>query len=360
MLFCYCCAIVVAADAAAAAAAAARSGAASQQNAAAEPQPPHVIWSTSGGGIRSMIANMGYAANFAAAGLITDNSTMFTGMSSASGGTWFMVQFFFSRPFFDAIVTSTPDSLATFVSNWIDAYQSTQSSSPASQLCKALYTLDEETDRFTNLQDFLYMCSFASDWALTVSNFLELTSTVYGDASLIDRLASGDNIITPLADAYLQIQMSIGASARSSDLSNITFFGPASGGGELYTTPLPLSWGTATTNDNGGDWFPKGVTNLSSITAPSSETFNINDYKMYDLFPAKDDASIYTPNLFNYESKENKMPIPFNGKPNVAQVAAASSAYGASLSAGIPTSLAQYVSALNCLVLAKIEERRFQ
>ena len=292
--------------------------------------------------MRSMVANIGYASSFAALGLITENSTKFAGISSTSGGSWFTLLFFFSRPFFDAIVSSTPDEVATFVTNLTSSFASVKpdAPSPVSQFCQDIHKYVSFTSIF---DDILFTCSFTSDWKKFIAAFLDSAATRYGDDKLTDRLASGENIISPLSDAWLQIQTSLGASARSSDLLNVSYFGPV---GELQTTPVPLSWGTDTTR--GGAWFPSGVTNQSVTIVQSSKTFNTSDYSYSNLFPAAKDAPLYSPNLLGVDTVESlKTPIPFGGEPLVLQLAAASSASAAATSGAIPSSFAQALSFLN-------------
>ena len=289
-----------------------------------------------------MAANIGYASSFAALGLITENSTKFSGISSTSGGSWFTLLLFFSRPFFDAIVSSTPDDVATLVTTLTSVFESVKPDSPSSvsQFCQDIQRYVSFSSTF---DDILSTCSFTADWEKFVTAFLQNAAAEYGDDNLADRLVSGENIISPLSDAWLQIQMSVGASARSSDLLDVSYFGPA---GELQTTPLPLSWGTGTTK--GGAWFPSGVTNQSATIVQSAKTFNTNDYSYSTLFPAPNDAPRYSPNLLGVETVESlEMPVPFGGEPLLGQLAAASSAAAAATTGAIPSSFAQAISFMN-------------
>ena len=293
--------------------------------------------------MRSMAASIGYASSFAALGLITENSTKFAGMSSTSGGSWFTLLFFFSRPFFDAVVSSTPDEVATLVTNLTSAFASVEADSPSfvSQFCQDIHKYVS----FSSIFDvILTTCSHTANWEKFVAAFLDNAAARYGDDKLTDRLASGENIVSPLSDTWLQIQTSLGASARSSDLRNDSYFGP---GRELQTTPVPLSWGTD--KMRGGGWFPLGVTNQSATVVEAPKTFNMNDYSYRTLFPAANDAPLYSsPNLLGAESAESfKMPVPFGGEPLVSQLAAASSAAAAATSGAIPSSFAQTISLLN-------------
>lgn len=294
--------------------------------------------------MRSFAANIGYASSFAALGLITGNSTKFSGISSTSGGSWFTLQLFFSHPFFDAIVSSTPDEVATLVSNLTSAFASVQPDSPpsVSQFCQDIQKYVSFSSIF---DDILSICSFTADWEKLVVAFLDNAAVGYGDDKLAERLASGENIISPLSDAWLQIQMSIGASARSSDLLDVSYFGPV-GALQLQTTPVPLSWGTEVETARGGAWFPAGVTNQSASIVQSSKTFNTHDYSYSNLFPVANDVPFHSPNLQETVGGL-KMPVPFGGKPTVSQLAAASSAVAAATSGGIPSSFAQTISFVN-------------
>ena len=296
--------------------------------------------------MRSMVANIGYASIFAALGLITENSTKFSGISSTSGGSWFTLLLFFSRPFFDAIVSSTPDEVATLVTNLTSAFASVQPDSPSSvsQFCQDIQKYVSFSSTF---DDILSTCSFTADWEKFVTAFLQNAAARYGDDALADRLVSGENIISPLSDAWLQIQMSVGATARSSDLLNISYFGPSDSGElQLQTTPVPLSWGTGTTK--GGAWFPLGVTNQSATVVQATKTFNTNDYSYSNLFPAPNDAPRYSPNHLGVDTVESlKMPIPFGGEPLLTQLAAASSAAAAATTGAISSSFAQTISFVN-------------
>ena len=146
-------------------------------------------------------------------------------VSSNSGGSWFTLPFFFSRPFFDAIVSSTPDEVAMLVTNLTSTYASVQpdwsSSSASQQFCQEIQQFIPFSSAF---EDIFSQCSFTAEWEKFVTAFLD--NMGYGDDKLAERLVSGENVISPLSDAWLQIQMSVGASARSSDLLDISYFGP--------------------------------------------------------------------------------------------------------------------------------------
>lgn len=297
--------------------------------------------------MRSFAANIGYASSFAALGLITGNSTKFSGIASNSGGTWFTLQLFFSRPFYDAIVSSTPDEVAKLVTKLTSAFASIPNDSPSavSHFCQDIQKYVSFTSVF---EDLLTTCQSTTNWEPFIAAFLDSAAAEYGDEKLAERLVSSENIISPLSDAWLQIQMSLGASARSSDLLDVSYFGPV---GALQTTPVPLSWGTEAETTKGGAWFPSGVTNQSASIVQSTKTFDTNDYSYSNLFPAANDAPFYSPNLLGVETEGGlKMPVPFGGKPMLSQLAAASSAYPAAASAAIPSSFAQTISYVNSTI----------
>ena len=77
-------------------------------------------WSASGGGWRAMVANMGFANLFQHAGLLGNDSSSFTAISTNSGGSWFSTQFFYSPEFF-AHVMGDADQLSEYVESWMNA-----------------------------------------------------------------------------------------------------------------------------------------------------------------------------------------------------------------------------------------------
>src|SRR6056300_271886 len=83
-----------------------------------------IVWSTSGGGWRSMVAQSAYAQVFSNLGILdtkeeasSDNDIdrpRIRVMAGASGSGWFMAQFAFSENYYKAVVDGTPASLAQF------------------------------------------------------------------------------------------------------------------------------------------------------------------------------------------------------------------------------------------------------
>ena len=91
---------------------------------------PGIIWTSTGGGWRSMAASTAYAQVFSNLGMLgggdDSDTTKISSVATTSGSSWWSAQFFFSKSYYDTIVNGTPESLGEFTSKWFAAYASSQ------------------------------------------------------------------------------------------------------------------------------------------------------------------------------------------------------------------------------------------
>ena len=223
-------------------------------------------WSSSGGGIRAMVANIGYAHLFHKLGLLealdmdtnsdtntntttttntdmdtdritatttaksnhtTGNTTTnttnyyFSGISTNSGGTWFGLQFFFSPLFYGNVVTSNTTRTQQFIVDWLLAYRDytdTVPLVPRNLLCRALHPILRLSRRAAWLQDIQDFCDFLTYYGPSYPNYirgmLRATSTHYHDPDLIHRFVNTTNRVRPLQRVEYAIQIGMATNSK--------------------------------------------------------------------------------------------------------------------------------------------------
>ncbi|CAB9501540.1 expressed unknown protein [Seminavis robusta] len=81
-------------------------------------------WSSTGGGWRAMFACVGFANVFQQAGLMTEDSSLFSAIATNSGASWFLVQLFYSQAFYDqTVMAASPEDLYNFTVQWMGTYE---------------------------------------------------------------------------------------------------------------------------------------------------------------------------------------------------------------------------------------------
>lgn len=82
-----------------------------------------------------MFACVGFASVFKQAGLISEDSSLFSAISTSSGASWFSTQLFYSPEFFSTTVPASPDELYDFVISWMDTYLTISVNVTNSEVC---------------------------------------------------------------------------------------------------------------------------------------------------------------------------------------------------------------------------------
>ena len=213
------------------------------------PQQQPLRWSSSGGGLRAMVANIGYAHLFHKVGLFdtalssdddTNDTTtssaaasltqqqpssQFSGISTNSGGTWFSVQFFYSPQFYENVVTSNTTRTYQFILDWLSSYREyidTVPLAPRNIFCRAL-------NIFRNdglLKDVADLCDFLTYFGPSFPNFIRgmllSTSTNYDDPDLINRLVNPSNRVRPLQNTEYYIQTAVATNSKFTSPNHTT------------------------------------------------------------------------------------------------------------------------------------------
>ena len=296
-----------------------------------------------------MSADMGFANLFSKIGLINTGNSLFSAISTTSGGSWFSTQFFFSPEFHDNVAGVTPEKLRIFVLDWMNAYLDWAKTIPPDtthcNFSSATTVMGEFQDQVES-QLCNVLLHIHGNWAQFITDMLNATSNHYKDPSFIDRIAVGRNRVPSLNQTDLLIQTTLVPSARTSAvLGTLVLVGPQDTPNSVYSTLLPARY---TIDDTSAAFTLGSATPLQVYThkfAPS--TFSYSDWQEYFLYPNRSNGTILiSPPPF---SAKSPIPLsdPFNSSDVVtAQLAAISSAAVGVFSSFAPSVLAQTTSLL--------------
>jgi hypothetical protein len=307
-------------------------------------------WASTGGGWRAMTSITAFANVFAQAGLLSNTSSAFTSVSTESGASWFSTQFFYSQPYYEATITSTPDELSDFILQWMNTYLNMTEALGTNPQCDIL-----DQYNMTGLDIVRDYCNvfvyYNGDWAQFVNDMMEDASTAYGDSYLISRLASADNRVSALSSTDLYVQTSLTANSRIRGTSDSTavYLGPSSltsssTNPQVYSAAIAVQYSVSddetfyysTVSEHGID--------LEAYSQTVSNSFNFpNGYKEFGTFPATSQAALI--DVPEGSTSTGSFVLPFGGgDAEVGQIAAASSAAIGQISPLTPSTLNQYLS----------------
>jgi hypothetical protein len=312
---------------------------------------PGYLWTATGGGWRSMVANSAYAQVFSNIGLL-DNIDI---VGTTSGSSWFSSQFFFSENYYRAVVDGTPESLGNFTRSWFEAYASTQADVGTS--CGSLQELCDLASKLppTNpLSDFAklipLMVYFDFSWPNLMFAMFNATSASYGDTSLVDVDATNANKLNVVEGMDVCFHTSLAPNMRSKEDNTVSFLLESPGGvTAAWTVPLPVDWCVGGVLGEG--WNGKVPSSASVYPAPGSwpETSSmLKDFPMYPPTPST--SSLFAQPAGN-ASGTISMNEAFGGVPTAVQISTASSSTMGYLSEELMSVFAQYFS----LITAGIE-----
>ena len=272
--------------------------------------------------------------------------------------SWYSTQLFYSKPFYDATVTSSPDDLRDFVDLWLDSYANLTARASASlagsnitAICQDLPDVDE--DNLVSICELVI--AYGGDWAAFIKDMLHETSVAFGDADFVTRAASAEGRIGPLRDVDLITQTGMTPTARvvkERSADAYVYVGPTAE--SYYTTPIPAAY-VVTSDDEtpiNGWWIgPAGSELLvSNPMAPgNSPGFDFSDWESFDLFPPNDNATTTMSRTDAFGRplslvKPFQVPFSTSGATSVVQAAATSSALLGSFSGLTPSVFAQSLS----------------
>jgi hypothetical protein len=303
-----------------------------------------VMWASSGGGWRAMISNMGFANAFSRVGLISKDHCDFDLVSSNSGGSWFMIQFFYSSAFFDRILVDDPDQLRDFVLEWMGAYREFQPERSNDARCSSLKTLGAVIPQLSLLAEYCdLLAPMDYDYALTIQGMLNATSAVYGDPDFVSRIVNAGNRLPVFQNTDFYVQMGLAPNARS-DNGNIVTLGPNQNPSQVYSVPLPMQYAV----QKDASFFNYAVDDKDlpfvSTTFAAPTSYNSTDWEDYFRYPPPESASVLTTitKLTNRSTTTSFFRKPFGGMdPTVAQLAGSASSVFATYSASDPSIFSQ-------------------
>ena len=310
------------------------------------------LWASTGGGWRAMTSITAFANVFAQAGLLTNTASSFKALSTESGASWFSTQFFYSQPYYDATISSSPDELSDFILQWMDTYLTLTEGLGTVPQCEFLDKFN--TTNVNILRDYCTVfTNYDGDWAQFVHDMLEDASKAYGDEGLVTRLASYDNRVSALSSTDLYVQTTLAANSRipgttDSNSSTAVYLGPSSSSNsqpQVFSAGIAVQYSVtddktlyySTVSEQGID--------LQTYTEAVSDSFNFpRGYKEFGVYPATDQtALIDVPG--GASNTIGSFAVPFGGgDAEVGQIASASSAAIGQLSPLVPSTVNQYLS----------------
>eukprot|EP00567_Pseudictyota_dubia_P003330 CAMPEP_0197434436 /NCGR_PEP_ID=MMETSP1175-20131217/2164_1 /TAXON_ID=1003142 /ORGANISM="Triceratium dubium, Strain CCMP147" /LENGTH=579 /DNA_ID=CAMNT_0042963153 /DNA_START=73 /DNA_END=1812 /DNA_ORIENTATION=+ len=313
---------------------------------------PNLRWASSGGGWRSMVADMGYANIFQKAGFLGDGAnTQFGAISTSSGGSWFSTQLFYDQFFFDKVTFDAPNALYDYVREWMQSYYDYQQDMKSNPECDVFGNL---TKVFPALSELEGLCNIFVDyngsWAVFVEGMLQ--NAPLNNTDFVNTPADPQHKIASLASTDLLIQTSLTPVSRIRETSELVYITPSSSlSGEnlrrrgtktsVYAVPIGLQY--AVKDDSTLFYYAIGDMSLETVVGPAPEDFAFDDYRNYFLYPPTD-GTVLTSVPSEEVTSPGPFDAPFGGSPTVSQVAAASSATIGDLSGVVNSVLAQYFS----------------
>jgi hypothetical protein len=309
-------------------------------------------WASSGGGWRSMISNIGYANAFTQAGLIdpVQGKCNFTAISSNSGGSWFTTQFFYSQPFFDNVVSRDKTSVYDFIINWLQSYKDFLEGIPRNALCLEVSPFG----KIMRLNDLSSVCDiglyYRGSYGGLIDGMLRKVSTGFGDPGLPDRFANAENRVLALRETDLFVQTSLAANSRytssskglvrSSDGVNYVSLSDSD---KVLAVPLAAHYAVKANRAVFRFAVPDSSLPLKTYQARGPDQLRYDDWVDFHLYPSGDNRDIFASKLPS-TSGSGLLAEPFRGNPNVAEIAAVSSATLSHFSGAAPSLFAQYSS----------------
>lgn len=343
-----------------------------------------IRWASTGGGWRSMFACMGFGYVFQQAGVLDDDHSHFTAVSTNSGGSWFSTQAFYSPEFYaQTVMAESPEDVQAFALKWMESYLNVAKDFESNPICDitdliggASNTTDgNSTDTSAIdplLQTFSEFCdmllAYEGDWTAFMEDMIAAAAADYGDPDLASRIVNPDNRIFPLQQTDLLVQSAVLANSRirgelvavngtTEEMDVITHLGPSAGQSinrdDIYSLTLSAAYTVNSTYS--GFQYNKQDTRRSTdlglfVEEGSSPEF---DFETYDdshfLYPPSPNATVTTPT----DTPPSGGMRPAFGGPsttNVVQIASVSSAALGSFSPLAPSTFAQSLSKMRAAV----------
>jgi len=302
-----------------------------------------------------MVSNMGVANLAMQAGLFPspadDSATArskFAGVATNSGSSWFSLQLFYSRNFYDKVMASDAEELFAFVADWMTAYGDMYGAPapefgpqcPPGEAAQGLCPV---------------LAAFGGNWAAYVDAMLNATSTnAYDYPDFTTTVVNAENRVPYLQDTCIHIQMSLAPNAQvrdGGDTNQGGYVGPGAGGGggdddalgnDVYTVPISTHYSV---RNNGDVQFVFASDQAGSVVLTGegpSANFTFAEFEPFTMFPGTD-GTLTT--LYDGDEVASLEPLSSStvrsAPTTVAQVAAFTSAAAAVLSPLVPSMFAQ-------------------
>ena len=346
----------------AAAAAAAAAAASSSSASAAE----DIVWSTSGGGWRSMVAQSAYAQVFSNLGILdtkeasSDNDIdrpRIRVMAGTSGSDWFIAQFAFSENYYKAVVDGSPASLAQFTQDWMDAYATTQANIPPT--CGILQELCDMGASSGPLSEVaaLFPLSKFYNWSwpnIVYAMFNATSNSVYDDSEFVSVKASSQTKLSTLDGVDICFHTSLLPNARAYDANTITYLAQDyTNISSSYTVPLPYDYCVGDTTTT---WLPESFPGGNVYNLNRNESFaNSNVVKGFPMYPPKASDGLFVTPQRDKDTNETDvvslspqdMSLPFGDDPTALQLSVAASSAMGCISEGVASFFAQGFSTID-------------
>lgn len=353
-----------------------------------------IRWAMSGGGWRSMVANIGFFNSFVKAGLVDlqNNTCKISAASANSGSTWLLTQLVYSKPFFTkAIVPNNPDAIYKFVIDWmnslrqliVDKSSTTKNNDEDLRLCPLLgvtQIIGMTNNETQSLCTLFTRMNFS--WATLIDEmFIYASKLAYNDTIFHKRFMKPENRIKIFQKMDILAQISIMpvseiistktiATVQKNNrfrifgktrslqqekssivMNNITYLGPKNNNSAVFTVPIPSQY---TVTSNGSKFIIGLITSMLPLqvhSGPAPNTFKFDMWDEYYYYNSINNGSIVTSlpkELITKQkdsSKQQQFRLPFNGTyATVTQISAISSASLTANTGAIPVFMAQRLS----------------
>jgi hypothetical protein len=291
-----------------------------------------------------MFACVGFASVFQQAGLISEDSSLFSAISTVSGASWFSTQLFYSPDFFAKTVLASPDELYDFVISWMDTYLAISENVTNYEVCDTTDLGD--VDKLAIFRDLCnVLVYYEGDWAAFVSDMLAAASTGYGDVDFVNQLAGVGNRHPALQQTDLLIQSALVPVSRVRSSDTAVYLGPSDSATSdtLYSVPLSAAY-VVRSSDSTTSYQYSSESNLISYTAPTPPEYSPTDWEDFYLYP-ETNGTVEIDNTFN-ATVIGAFREPFGGSnfTTVIQAASISSAAIGSYSPLVPSAFSQSFS----------------
>mmetsp|Transcript_336 Transcript_336/g.770 ORF Transcript_336/g.770 Transcript_336/m.770 type:complete len:399 (+) Transcript_336:206-1402(+) len=265
------------------------------------------MWSSTGGGWRSMMACIGFANMFGQAQLLplpsdpssTSDRQYFDAISTTSGASWFSTQFFYSSNFYAQTMTDP----ASLIKNWMTAYQDIGKEIEKDDL-KCLLPSDLPKHKNSKFEKLLQLCDvtmhYDNQWAAFVTAFLNHTAvTAYQDSVYGQLQANPENRIADMKDNNIKLLLhtTLVPQTRTFNrefldinedyVSNLVpNLGPGSDNDITYSGVLPVTFSVDSQMNATNGVFTIGAGYpLQVHQSKTKRLFHEEDWKHYGLYP---------------------------------------------------------------------------